>query len=91
MDLENIFTYHAPDKKDLEDYRAIREAAKVFAATILEHSPKCDDQSVAIRKVREAVMSANASIALKGSVCVGGSLYPESCAHDLCRGSGRVG
>lgn len=68
MDLENIFTYHAPDKKDLEDYRAIREAAKVFAATILNHSPKCDDQSVAIRRVREAVMSANASIALKGSV-----------------------
>lgn len=52
----------------MEDYRAIREAAKVFAATILEHSPKCDDQAVAIRKVREAVMSANASIALKGSV-----------------------
>jgi hypothetical protein len=35
----------------------------VFAETIIRNTPPGSDQSAAIRKVREAVMTANAAIA----------------------------
>ncbi len=68
MDLENIFKYHAPAGDDPAHYEAIRSAGKAFAQAILDNTPRCADQTAAIRKVREAVMTANASIALKGTV-----------------------
>lgn len=64
--LDNWFTHHPPSKEDIESYQRIREAAKSFAEVILEETPKSADQSAAIRKVREAVMTANASIACGG-------------------------
>jgi hypothetical protein len=65
-DLEEIFTYHAPDAEQLEHYERLREGAARFSALILMHTPPSPDQTMAIRKVREAVMTANAAIALKG-------------------------
>lgn len=65
-DLDHIFTYHPPEPGDQERYIAIRDAGKEFARTILENTPGSADQTAAIRKVREAVMTANAAIALKG-------------------------
>lgn len=64
--LENWFTYHAPDAKQQLDYVTLREAAKVFAKTIVTLAPPCADTTAAIRKVREALMSANAAIACGG-------------------------
>jgi hypothetical protein len=66
MDLDNIFKYHPPEPDQLAKYESIRAAAKVFAAIILENTPKSADQTASIRKLREAVMTANACIALKG-------------------------
>jgi len=66
IDLEHIFTYHAPEKEDIEKYAVLRNAAKEFAEAIIKNTPKGADQTAAIRKVREAVMTANAAIALKG-------------------------
>ena len=63
-DLNNIFTYHPPKGDQSERYGYIREAAKVFAEVIIKYTPECADQSTAIRKIREAVMTANASIAI---------------------------
>lgn len=67
-DLDTIFTYHAPDPQALDAYLAIRASAQKLASTILNHTPVCGDQQAAIRKVREAVMTANAAIALNGKV-----------------------
>jgi hypothetical protein len=67
MDLENLFNYHAPEPDQPAKYEAIRAGAKAFAAIILENTPKSADQTSSIRKLREAVMTANASIALKGT------------------------
>jgi hypothetical protein len=39
-----------------------------YAGVLVANTPKCADQSAAIRLVREAVMTANAAIALKGIV-----------------------
>lgn len=66
-DLENWFQYHAPaNGSEIEKYSKIRDKAKEFAQVVLENTPGCPDQTVAIRKIREAVMTANASIACGG-------------------------
>jgi hypothetical protein len=62
-DLENWFTYRSPDPDQIPKYRAIREAALVFAEIVRDATPAGADQTAAIRKIREAVMTANAAIA----------------------------
>lgn len=63
-EIENRFTYHAPVGDQAERYKKISEAAKQLALVIKENTPDCADQTVAIRKVEEARMAANATIAL---------------------------
>jgi hypothetical protein len=65
--LENWFTYHRPpDFKTIDAYAAIRSGALELARGIVKHTPEGPDQTAAIRKVREAVMTANAAIATQG-------------------------
>lgn len=66
LDLDHIFKYHAPTADQLPKYEALRAAAKAFAQAIVDNTPRGADQSAAIRHVREAVMTANASVALDG-------------------------
>lgn len=65
--LDDVFTYHKPEGDQPEKYERIRAAGKALAEAILETTPICGDQQAAIRKVREAVFTANAAIALKGA------------------------
>lgn len=62
-EIENWFTYHAPTSQQLVQYHHVRTAAKVFAETINKNVPSGPDKTAAIRKLREAVMTANAGIA----------------------------
>jgi len=64
FDLENLFSYHSPKGTQQERYATIRDAGKAFAQVIVNNCPSSADKSVAIRKVREAVMNANVSIAV---------------------------
>ena len=64
--IENWFTYHAPSGDDLVAYEKSRSSAKSFAMAINDLCHDSADKTAAIRKVREAVMTANASIACKG-------------------------
>jgi len=66
FDLEHVFTFHQATPEQIFAYERIRESARVFAADILASAPGCADRTDAIRKVREAVMIANAAIALDG-------------------------
>jgi len=61
--VEHLFTYHPPSKDQIPKYNELREAAKTFALTVHRLTPPGEDQDVAIRKIREAVMTANAAIA----------------------------
>lgn len=61
-DVERWFTYKAPDAGQVEAIRRIRAKAHELAELILEATPGCADQSTAVRKIREAVMTANAAI-----------------------------
>jgi hypothetical protein len=65
-DLLNWFTHHPPGPDDLRRYEAVREAGKALAAAIVDNTPPSADQSAAVRKVREAVMTANAAVACGG-------------------------
>ena len=64
--LENWFTYHTPTAKQQLDYVTLREVAKHLALVIRDLAPACADTTAAIRKVREAVMTANQAIACGG-------------------------
>lgn len=65
-DLRDLFSYHPPEPGQGAKYERIRDAALVFAEVIIDNTPSSPDQTAAIRKVREAVMTANAAVALKG-------------------------
>lgn len=66
--IEDVFTYHAPDADQTVAYLKLRNEARQFAKAIIELTPVCADQQAALRHLREAVMTANAAIALKGKV-----------------------
>lgn len=68
QNVNDVFTYHAPTPEQLLAYEAVREQAKEMARTILKFVHPCADQQAALRKLREAVMTANAAIALSGQV-----------------------
>lgn len=66
VELDNWFTYHAPNHEQLRAFAEVRDAARIFASAIVKWTPACPDQTAAIRKVREATMTANAAIACGG-------------------------
>lgn len=57
------FSYHAPKEGQPEMYEAIRNKALLLAAYINEYCPDSREKSLAMTKLEEAVMWANASIA----------------------------
>ena len=61
--IENIFTYHAPEGDQPQKYVKIREAAKAFAYVVHNCCEAGPDRTAAMRHIREAVMTANQSIA----------------------------
>jgi hypothetical protein len=69
QNVDDVFTYHPPaDAATIAAYEAVREDAKRLARTMLQASRTCADQQAAIRLLREAVMTINASIALGGAI-----------------------
>lgn len=62
-DIDNNFTYHAPKGDQQMRYQSIREIAKGLAMFIDDHCPDSREKSLAMTKLEEAVMWANAAIA----------------------------
>jgi len=63
-EIENWFEYHPPTGEDqIRAYGNIRKAGKEFALAIARNVPNCADRTAAVRKIREAVMTANAGLA----------------------------
>ncbi|MDB4278445.1 hypothetical protein N9917_02445 [Deltaproteobacteria bacterium] len=61
--VENNFKYHKPVGNQAEKYTEIRSEAKNLASLFLLHCPDSRARSLALTKIEEAVMWANASIA----------------------------
>lgn len=68
QNVAQVFTYQPPTADQPARYALIREHARALAEAILDAVPQGADQQAAIRKVREAVMTANAGIALEGVI-----------------------
>lgn len=66
MDIKTIgrnFTHHSPRPDQVDRYEVIRSEARGLAETIVGMCPQSREQSLAITKLEECVMWANASIA----------------------------
>ena len=62
-ELANRFTYHAPREDQVERYEEIRAKAMLFALEVYGSCPESRERSLALTKIEEAVMWANAAIA----------------------------
>lgn len=60
---ENNFMYHAPKEGQQEKYETIRSQLKAIAYLIDDLCPNSREKSLAITKLEECMMWANASIA----------------------------
>ena len=63
MNIDNNFTYHRPMESQLPKYEHIRERAREFAFLLEDFCPDSREKSLALTKLEECVMWANASIA----------------------------
>lgn len=61
--IEKAFTYHRPTEGQPEKYGLLRDTAKAFAYLIDELVPAGREKSLAMTKLEETVMWANAGIA----------------------------
>lgn len=61
--IENNFTYHAPDVARIAKYQAIRAKARELAELLDDECTDSREKSLAMTKLEECVMWANASVA----------------------------
>jgi len=61
--LRNKFTYHAPNEDQKVRYGELRGKFLDLALLIVDMTPVCADQTVALRKLHETSMAVNATIA----------------------------
>lgn len=62
-ELVNRFTYHAPKEDQIERYEEIRAKGLLFALEVFGSCPESRERLLALTKIEEAVMWANAAIA----------------------------
>ena len=67
-DLKNRFSHHEPKGDQADRYERIRATAARFAMTVDELCPDSREKSLAMTKLEECVMWANASIARNDTV-----------------------
>lgn len=61
--IDKVFTYHAPKDGQVEIYTHIRDYAKRYSTFICDSIPDSRERSVALTKLEECVMWANAAVA----------------------------
>lgn len=62
-DIERRFTYHSPKPEDIPKFAELRNTAKELAYLIVKLTPESREQSLALTKLEECIMHANAAIA----------------------------
>lgn len=61
--VEHDFTYHAPTPEQIVKYAQLRMDAKSLATLIVNLTPDCHEQRLALDLLNLAIMQANAAIA----------------------------
>lgn len=67
QDIENWFSYHYAKGDQAERYEHFRGMFKSIAMDLAKHTNPCADQTAAFRKLREASMAVNQTIACNES------------------------
>jgi len=67
-EIEKLFTHHAPTPDQIASIGTIRAYGAALATCVVMYVPEGADQAAAIRKIREAVMTANAGVVLEDKV-----------------------
>ena len=62
--IENTFTYHRPFGDQPQRYEMIRDQAKSMAKAVQAFCPESREKSLALTNLQQAVMWANAAIAI---------------------------
>ena len=62
--IDNIFTYHRPFGMQAERYEILRTVAGTLAKMVNESCPESREKSLAITNLQQAIMWANAAIAI---------------------------
>jgi hypothetical protein len=62
-EVETRFTYHSPTPEQVPKYQSIRDHAKELAYVISDLAPESREKALALTKLEEAVMWANAAVA----------------------------
>ena len=62
-EIEGRFTYHESDEDQQARYLFLRERAKKLAHAICKYTPPSREQRLALTKLEESIMFANAAIA----------------------------
>lgn len=65
-DVENWFTYHAPNSAQLVDYQYLRARGKELAYDLFSTVPAGPEREQALNHLRMAIMWGNAGIACAG-------------------------
>ncbi|MFO0898959.1 MAG: hypothetical protein U0836_16165 [Pirellulales bacterium] len=68
-DMERRFTYHKPGGDQTERYQAMRGYAREYALMLVRCVPDSRERALALTKLEEAVMWANAGIARNETHC----------------------
>ena len=63
QDLNHRFAYHAPNDVQQKLHEQIRNMHKALAIEVSRNTPVCREQALAITKLEESMMWANAAIA----------------------------
>jgi hypothetical protein len=64
LDLNNVFRYHAPKGDQAQRYERLRTQARTLAELIQATTPTSREQSLALTNLQQAIMWANAAIAI---------------------------
>ena len=62
-DLDNTYKHHEPKNDQVARYQNIRDYGKVLSGLVMAEVPESRERSLALTKIDEAVMWANAGIA----------------------------
>lgn len=87
-DLKDFFNHHPPKNSDIQIKHAlIRKTCLEAAENIFDLVPGCPERTMAINKLREAMMWANAAIAIRA---IPKDKDPEQMVHPSKLEPGRV-
>jgi superfamily II DNA or RNA helicase len=64
--IKEVFSYHAPTPEQAAVYEKINQAFQQCAKDVLALLPNGAGKTIAVRKLSDARMAANASVALNG-------------------------